>query len=72
VADYLLDTTTFSFLMRDDSNVRARIGALASADRVVICSIVRGEILYGIERLAAGKRRTDLETKASNLFAAIP
>lgn len=33
---------------------------------------MRGEILYGIERLATGKRRTDLERKATHLFAAIP
>lgn len=72
MADYLLDTTTFSFLMRDDAKVRARINALAPGDRVVVCSLVRGEILHGIERLAAGKRRADLETKAGHLFSAIP
>lgn len=72
MADYLLDTTIFSFLMRDDAKVRARIGALAPQDRIVVCSIIRGEILYGIERLASGRRRTDLETKVAQLFAAIP
>ena len=72
MADYLLDTTTFSFLMRDDAKVRAQINTLAAGDRVSICSIVRGEILYGIERLAMGKRRRDLEAKAGHLFAAIP
>ena len=72
MADYLLDTTTFSYLMRDDVKVRARISALAPGDRIVVCSIVRGEILYGIERLATGRRRTALETKAGHLFSAVP
>ena len=43
-----------------------------SADRVVVCTVVRGEIRYGIERLSIGKRRQDLGTKAASLFAAIP
>src|SRR5262245_16642274 len=40
--------------------------------QVVTCAIVRGEIRYGLERLPAGKRRTNLETKASNVFAVLP
>lgn len=64
MADYLLDTTTFSFLMRDDAKVRPQISALSAGDRVSDCSIVRGEILYGIERVAMSKRRRDLEAKA--------
>ena len=71
MAVYLLDTTTFSYLMRDDANVRARIGALASGDRLTISATVRGEILYGIERLPQGKRRQALEAKAQQLFAAV-
>lgn len=30
-------------------------------DRIVTCTIVRGEILFGISRLPAGKRRVELE-----------
>lgn len=69
---YLLDTTTFSFLMREDPAVRGRLERLSTADRVLICAIVRGEILYGIERLPHGKRRLALESKAQQLFAAMP
>jgi len=71
VAVYLLDTTTFSHLMRDDTNVRARVRALAAVDRLAISSTVRGEILYGIERLPQGQRRQALEAKAQQLFGAV-
>ncbi len=58
--------------MQDHAKVRARISALSSTDRLLVCTIVRGEILYGIERLAAGKRRRDLQAKAGSLFGVIP
>ena len=65
---YLWDTTTFSALMRRDAKVRARVAALAAADRIVICTITRGEILYGLTRLPEGKRRSALEAEAMPLF----
>jgi len=39
-----------------------------SNDRVLICAITRGEILYGLTRLAQGKRRQDLEAEATAVF----
>jgi predicted nucleic acid-binding protein len=39
---------------------------------VVSCAIVRGEVRYGLERLPAGKRRANLETKANAVFATLP
>jgi predicted nucleic acid-binding protein len=65
---YLWDTTTFSALMRRDAKVRARLAALTAADRVVICTITRGEVLYGLARLPEGKRRSALEAEAMPLF----
>ena len=65
---YLWDTTTCSALMRRDAKVRARVAALTAADRVVICTITRGEILYGLARLPEGKRRSVLEAEAMALF----
>jgi predicted nucleic acid-binding protein len=47
---FLLDTNAFSDLMRKHSKLDARMSSLASADRVVICTVVRGEIRYGIEQ----------------------
>ena len=69
---FLLDTNAFSDLMREHSQLDARLAALASTDRVLICSVVRGEIRYGIERLPQSKRRQELETKAAKLFAVLP
>lgn len=69
---YLVDTTVFSHVMRRHPNVRAHLAVLGTADRLVICSIVRGEVLYGLERMPTGKRRSDLAAKAEELFAVIP
>lgn len=66
---YLLDTTIFSALMRRDLRVQARAASLAPADRAIICTITRGEILHGLIRLPQGRRRSDLETEALNIFA---
>jgi predicted nucleic acid-binding protein len=55
---FLLDTNAFSDLMRKHSKLDARMASLAPADRVVICTAVRGEIRYGIEsfrKASAGK-----------------
>jgi predicted nucleic acid-binding protein len=69
---FLLDTNAFSDLMREHPQLDARLAALTPGDRVVICSVVRGEILYGFARLPQGKRRQELETKAAKLFAVLP
>jgi predicted nucleic acid-binding protein len=65
---FLLDTSAFSDLMREHPQIDIRLASLSSTDRVVLCSVVRGEIRYGIGRLPQGKRRQALETKANNLF----
>ena len=38
-------------------------------DRVVTCAITRGEILFGIARLPAGRRRTELEETGRQFLA---
>lgn len=58
--------------MQQHPKVRARIAALRSDDHIVICTIVRGEVLYGLARMPQGKKRRALEAKATNLFAVIP
>src|SRR2546427_12297370 len=72
LAVYLLDTSAFSALMRADTPMASWLSALGEEDRVVICAITRGEILFGLERLAQGRRRTELEGKAARLFAVLP
>jgi len=69
---YLLDTSAISALMRADARMASWLSSIGVDDRVVICTIARGEILYGLERLAPGRRRTELEEKAAKLFAALP
>jgi predicted nucleic acid-binding protein len=53
---FLLDSNAFSDLMRKNARIEARLAALGSNDKVVICPIVRGEILYGIARLPLAHR----------------
>ena len=67
---YLLDTNTVSAVMADRPKVKAKLAL--QPGQVVTCTIVRGEIQYGLERLPIGKRRTILESKASSVFAALP
>jgi tRNA(fMet)-specific endonuclease VapC len=69
---YLMDTNAFSDMMREHPKMDIHLAGVSSTDRVVICSMVRGEIRYGIERLPQSKRRQELEAKASKLFAIIP
>ena len=69
---YLLDTSVISALMRADARMATWLSSIGADDCVVICTIARGEILFGLERLAQGRRRTELEGKARKLFAAIP
>lgn len=69
---FLLDTNAFSDLMREHPQLDARLASISPTDRVVMCSVVRGEIRYGIERLPQGKRRQELEAKATKLFAVVP
>jgi predicted nucleic acid-binding protein len=68
---YLLDTNAISALMRAESRMATWLSSVRADDRVVICTIARGEILFGLGRLAQGRRRAELEAKAQNLFAAL-
>ncbi len=72
MATYLLDTSIFSLMVKENLRVKAHVASLSAADRLIVCTIVRGEVLYGLELIAQGKRRRDLETKVSDLFATIP
>lgn len=58
---YLLDSNAIGDLMRADSRIENWMAGLEADDRVVTCTIVRGEMLFGIARLPAGRRRTELE-----------
>jgi len=67
---YLLDTNAISDLMRAAPRIETWMAGLDPQDRVVTCTIVRGEVLFGIARLPAGRRRTELEETGRQFLAA--
>ena len=69
---YLLDTNAFSALMDEEPTALARVRSLGPGDRLTICTIVRGEVIYGLDRMPRGRRRREFEAKAAGLFARIP
>lgn len=68
---YLLDTNAISDLMRAAPRIENWMAGLAQSDRIVTCTIVRGEILFGIARIPPGRRRAELEETGSQFLAAI-
>ncbi len=58
--------------MREDTRMALWLSSFRADNRVVICTITRGEILFGLGKLAQGRRRAELETKAQQLFAVLP
>jgi len=63
----LLDTNAVSDLMRDHPQLTVRVANYP--DPITTSVIVLGEIRHGLSRLPAGKKRTDLEARAQNVFA---
>ncbi|MGD0542130.1 MAG: PIN domain-containing protein [Tepidisphaeraceae bacterium] len=66
---YFLDTNAISDLMRQNAKVMAQLALVGPPDELRICTIVRGEILFGIDRLPPGKKQNDLRERASSVFA---
>ncbi len=68
---YLLDTNICSDWMREAEEFQAWANTLTANDRLITCTIVRGEILFGIDLLPLGKKRSALQQKAIELFEAV-
>ena len=68
---FLLDTNAISDLMRGDQRVEHWMAGLNPEDRVVTCTIVRGEILFGISKLPLGRRRSELEDAGRRFLDAL-
>lgn len=68
---YLLDTNAISDLMRAAPRIENWMAGLEQGDHVVTCTIVRGEILFGIARLPPGRRRTELEETGRQFLATV-
>ena len=66
---YLLDTNAISDLMRAAPRIENWMAQLDPSDRVVTCTIVRGEILFGIAKLPPSRRRAELEAAAHQFLA---
>lgn len=69
---FLLDTNAVSDLVREHPAALARLAGLGAADVLSVCTIVRGELLFGIERLPQGKRRNELYQKVLSVLATLP
>ena len=68
---YLLDTNAISDLLRAAPGIETWMAGLGRGDRVVTCTIVRGEILFGIGKLPEGKRRAELEETGHQFLASV-
>ena len=68
---YLLDTNAISDLMKAAPRIENWMAGLDRGDRVVTCTIARGEILFGIARLPSGRRRTELEEASRQFLTAL-
>jgi predicted nucleic acid-binding protein len=68
---YLLDTNAISDLMRAAPRIENWMARLNQGDRVLTCTIVRGEILFGIARLPPGRRRAELEETGRQFLATL-
>lgn len=66
---YLLDTNAVRDLMDAHRRISDRVAQATPPDVIAVCSIVRGEVLFGIERLAPGKRQQRLAATAAPLLA---
>ena len=69
---YLLDTSICSFLMANHTQVKKCLATMRPNDYIFTCTIVYGEILFGIKRLSIGRRRDALKKQAANLFEILP
>ena len=57
--------------MGNETRVKNCLASVQVTDYLFTCPIVRGEILFGVELLPAGRRRRSLENQAKNLFAGL-
>jgi predicted nucleic acid-binding protein len=68
---FLLDTNAVSDIVREQPAMVARLGLLTADDELTTCTIVRGELLFGVERLPPGKRRDELNQKLQAVLAGL-
>src|SRR5438132_943723 len=69
---FLLDTNAVSDYMRENPRIDTRLASLGGGNTAAICTIVRGEIIFGISRVPQGKHRTELEQQAIKVLPRFP
>jgi predicted nucleic acid-binding protein len=68
---YLLDTTAVSELIREHPKLQQRVASLSRGDELCTCAVVRGEVLFGVERLPAGRRRDEFRAKVVKVLSTL-
>ena len=68
----LLDSPAVSDWRREDTAFLDYVESLAPPASLVTCSIVRGEILFGIQHMGEGHRRRQFTMCAQRLFTLTP
>jgi tRNA(fMet)-specific endonuclease VapC len=69
---YLLDTNTWIvYLKRSDSTVRARLQQLLPR-KVLLCSIVKAELLHGAEKYGNRARRLTILAELFDPYVSVP
>lgn len=68
---YLLDTNALRDLLQGQARVAARVATTTSPHRVITSVIVRGEALFGVERMPVGQRRAAVEQSVRQLLASL-
>ena len=66
--DFLLDANAVSDLMVRHVTLTDRLRAAVRTHNIFTCVVVRGEIIFGIERTPLGKRRDLLQANANRVL----
>ena len=67
--NYMLDTNIVSDLIAGNDTALRRVENLNMDDRLSVCSIVLGEVLYGLMRMPQGRRREETIRYAEDTLA---
>lgn len=68
---FLLDTNAITDMIHAEPRFMDRLNSLSVGDEVGICTITRGEALFGIESMPIGKRRSELKKKVDEALSGL-
>jgi predicted nucleic acid-binding protein len=64
-----LDTNAIRDIIDGNVKFDARLALVTASDEIRTCTIVVGEVLYGVENTPLGRRRIELAAKVNKVFA---